>query len=660
MPRAASRLSLIVVAVLCLQPLGLAQEVSPAGETALRAVVEEFFAAYAKEDLERFMGLWSANSPELESRRKAMQELFAANEKIDVKTLTISKVKVEGEKASVRIAIEITALDVKTGKPAGGFGKMNRALDFVKEDGRWKVSRKAAADEDLAAALIVANTEAEREILLDADKELVTEALWRALNRMGRRSAALGENSEALKAYGLALAMSERIGDQSGIAAARNNIALVYLALGDSDTALTFLRESLRLHQAQGNKLLIAQTMNGIGTACHIQGDYRSALEYSNKSLKLQEEIGNKTGIALSLNQLGGIYRYQGNYELALDYHQRALRLSEESGNKIRVADSLHEIGSIHLLLGNFSEALVYFQKNEDLLEALQHKVGIGYLIGNMGLVHYRQGDYASALKSYQKALELFEPVGHKLGIARTFYNFASVYYSLGDYARSQEYAERAAEMAERMGNRELFWRARGASGKARHALSQDAAARLAFEEAIATVESLRTQVVGGEQEQQRFFEDKVSPYHAMVELLVAQNKTGEALAYAERAKARVLLDVLQSGRADITKAMSADERERERRLRSEQVSLNSQVSKEGLRAQPDQTRLADLKERLQKARLEYEVFQTSLYVEHPDLKAQRGNARPVTLEEAGGLLPRRRVRCWNTSSLTKRPTSSC
>jgi CHAT domain-containing protein/Tfp pilus assembly protein PilF len=640
MPRAASRLSLIVIVALCLQPFGLAQEASPDDETALRAVAEELFAAYGKKDLEGLMGLWSLKSPELATRRKAIQEFFAANEKIEVRSLTVSGVKVEGDKASLRATVEMSATEAKTGKPAGGFVRMNRALDFVKEEGRWKVWREVSAEEDLAAALVAAQTDNERDVLLAAEKELLTETLWRALNRLGRRSAAIGRQSEALKAYGLALSIAERIGDEAGIAAARNNIGLVYLSQGDYETALTYLRESLRLHQAQGNKLLIAQTMNSIGSAYKFQGDYRSALEHSDKSLKLNEEVGNKAGIVLSLNQLGGIYKDQGNYELALDYHQRALRLSEESGNKIGIADSLHEIGSIHLLQGNFSEALVYLQRNVELLEALQHKAGIAYLLGNMGLVHYRQGDYPSALKLFQKTLELSESVGDKRGVAMTFYHFASVYYSSGDYSRSLEYAERTAEVADQMGHRELFWRGRSAAGKASRALGQYAPARLAFEEAIATVESLRSQIAGGEQEQQRFFENKISPYHSMVELLVGQNKIGEALAYAERAKARVLLDVLQSGKGDITKAMTAQERERERRLRSEQVSFNSQVSRESLVPQPEQTRLAALKARLQKARLEYEAFQTSLYAAHPELRVQRGEAKPVTLEEIAGLLP--------------------
>ena len=74
MPRAASRLSLIWSLALCLQPLGLAQEASPADETALRAVAEKLFAAYAREDLEGFMGRGARTLLSLVSRRKAMQE----------------------------------------------------------------------------------------------------------------------------------------------------------------------------------------------------------------------------------------------------------------------------------------------------------------------------------------------------------------------------------------------------------------------------------------------------------------------------------------------------------------------------------------------------------------------------------------------------------
>jgi CHAT domain-containing protein len=150
----------------------------------------------------------------------------------------------------------------------------------------------------------------------------------------------------------------------------------------------------------------------------------------------------------------------------------------------------------------------------------------------------------------------------------------------------------------------------------------------------------MRGQVAGSEQEQQRFFEDKLSPYHAMVDLLVAQNSPTEALTFAERAKARTLLDLLYAGRVNIVKAMTSREQEQERRLRAEIISLNTQVTRAGRQDKPDQARLSELKSLREKARLNYEAFQTSLYAAHPELKVKRGEAPIIKAQELAALLP--------------------
>jgi len=122
--------------------------------------------------------------------------------------------------------------------------------------------------------------------------------------------------------------------------------------------------------------------------------------------------------------------------------------------------------------------------------------------------------------------------------------------------------------------------------------------------------------------------------------LLIAQDNPAEALVYAERARARVLLDVLYSGRSNVTKAMTAEEQEQERRLNDRLVSLNTQIYRENLRPQPDPARSAELNAQLQKARLDFEAFETGLYAAHPELRTRRGEAPPLRLEEAGALLP--------------------
>lgn len=143
-----------------------------------------------------------------------------------------------------------------------------------------------------------------------------------------------------------------------------------------------------------------------------------------------------------------------------------------------------------------------------------------------------------------------------------------------------------------------------------------------------------------------------------MVDLLLKQGETTRALTYAERAEGRVLLDVLSNGRADINKAMTKDELDRDRALTMEINGLNTQISR--LKATGQKAELPALAARLEKARLEYEVFQTGLYAAHPELR--RGAARHTRSRWARrtGSWRAGTRRCSNTSSGRTTATSSC
>ncbi|HET8676985.1 MAG TPA: CHAT domain-containing tetratricopeptide repeat protein, partial [Blastocatellia bacterium] len=207
-----------------------------------------------------------------------------------------------------------------------------------------------------------------------------------------------------------------------------------------------------------------------------------------------------------------------------------------------------------------------------------------------------------------------------------------------GDYEHALARVQRSAEIERKISSLSRLSDSLTFAGQAYQAMGRTDEARRAFEEAIALIETLRTQAAGGEQEGQRYFEENVSPYYAMVELLVSQNRPEEALRYAERAKGRVLLDVIRGGRANITKALTAQEREQEKRLAQDISTLNRQLLYEGARSQPDPTRNADLKARLEKARLARAEFQNRIYAAHPELRVQRGEAPEFKPVEAAAL----------------------
>lgn len=653
---------------------------SSADETALPALVENYFGAYAKKDVDALMSLWSAKAPDFASFQKKMRELFAKGEKIEVHHLAIGKPIREGEKMKARAFLEMSMMDAKTGKPASGFGKMNRTLYFVKEAGGWKVWRELATEEEIAAALVAAKSDGERNALLNAEEEFVTPELLQALvtqvtsirvkgnhaqamilytfmqtiaekigdkvgmarvlNGIGGIHYAQGDYRGALDYYQKSLTLSESSSDRKGIADSLFNIGLVHRSQGNYDLALEFYRKVLTLAEATENRDSAASVLNGIGIVYRLRGDNRLALEYYQKAFALFEALGDDAGTTGLLNNIGIVYLKQGDEDQALAYYQKSLALAKASKNLVLISYALNNIGNIHRLRGEYDQSLELYQKSLTMKEELGDKAAVARTLNNIGHIYSAEHKYDRALEYHRKSLVIYEALKDKAGLAETLDNIGQVYNMQGDYSVALEWSKRAADLARETGRRDVLWNARTITGKAYQALNQPTQARVAFDEAIATIEILRTQVAGAEQEQEHFFEDKLSPYYAMIELLIAQSNTGEAFDYAERAKARVLLDVLRSGRANITKAMTSEEQAQERSMNSELVSLNTQISRESLRPNPEQTRLADLKAQLQKTRLDYEGFQTSLYAAHSELKIRRGEAKPMSLDEAGALLP--------------------
>ena len=688
-------------------------------ESVIRQLAETFVGAYQKEDLDGLMSLWSRKSPDLATTRQTAQQVFERFEKIEMKNLRLSRPAIEGDRAQVELSVEMSALDVRTGKGAEGLGQLRRTMHLVKEEGQWKVWRYVPVEEKLASELVNANTADEREALLGRNQEQLTEGLVAELHRQGRGRETRGEFAAASKIYDIGLNIAERVGDKARIIqmlramtavqyklkeyeqalkyagrslkiaeeiGSKSNVASIFREIGsiyygqsNNELALEFYQKSLALKRELGDKREIADGLYDVGFIYMRQGNIAQALENLQHSLTLSQEQKDKRRISNTLNLLSGVFRAQGDYIRALDSLQKSLALAEEEGDKFNTANALNNIGLLQSSLGNYTQALSYLQKSLALREAsdkiiiagtlntignayyaqgdyaqaleahrkslalsqeLRRQSDIANSMNNMGAVYYAQGDYSQALEHFQKCLKMKEEVGDKGGMAGALINIGQSYHKLGKYGLALEAADRASAISSKSGLTEFFHEARATAGQAHLLLNQPGPARQAFLEAIHTIEELRGRVGGGEETQQRYFERKVSPYYAMVDLSVSQKDFSQALTYAERAKGRVLLDVLRSGRVNITKAMTPEEINRDRALAAELASLNTQISAQKRQPKPDAAILADLNARLEKARLQYESFRTNLYIAHPELKIRRGEYQSLTLDEAAKLLP--------------------
>jgi tetratricopeptide (TPR) repeat protein len=277
-------------------------------ESNLRNLIERFFAAYQKEDLEAIIGLRSVTSPDLPLARQSLQQTFAENDEIRLNNLALSKVKFRGEKAIVRVTVDLSAVDAKTRNPSTGLGKQNRTFHFIREGGNWKALQQVSTEDDVASALVEAGSEEKVQALLQEEKEFITVELQRALISKGRQAITQGKYQESITINQMAQKMAEGLGDQKGIALAAR----------------------------------------GLGLGYYVRADYKEAMNYFNTSLKISEEANDKVGVTRAFNDIGKIYQMQGNSDRALDYYEKGLKLAQETGEKLDSARLLINIGIIY------------------------------------------------------------------------------------------------------------------------------------------------------------------------------------------------------------------------------------------------------------------------------------------------------------------------
>lgn len=541
-----------------------------------------------------------------------------------------------------------------------------------------------AALRSLAQRYYEIKTDDERRALVAREPERVDEDLVRRVWKMGQTLYNQNRYADSLPLLRLALGLAERINFTQGAADALRVIALAERLLGNTDESLKASKRSLALARQAGDREGEAKVLNNLGLTFQSQGDYAQALDYYQQSLVIFQDLKIQWAIGATLTSIGTIYNAQGDNARALDHYERGLALAREVKNRKAEANALTYIGTLYGEQGNPAQALAHLQSAHEILKSLNDKDGIAMTLINIGVVYradgdtqraldyyqqslkiyqeqgsksyiaagtanvggvYRElGDTAQALAHYEQALKMFEAMDEKAHMASVLSSMAAAYNLQGDYQKALEVAERASELARQTGRMLTYQEARTSAGSAALALKQPARARKAFEEAIAAIEALRGQVAGGEEARGRFFEQRVSPYQEMVRLLVAEHSTAEALNFAERAKGRVLLDVLRSGRIDITKAMTPAEVAQEKALNAQLATLNLQLNRERSQSSSNNQRLAELDARIRQARLEREAFQTNLYAAHPELKAQRGESGAIKLAETADLLPDRKT----------------
>ena len=501
-----------------------------------------------------------------------------------------------------------------------------------------------------------------------------------ALRNLGIDARLQQRYAEALDYFRATRAIAEQIGDQSLIARAEGGIGAAAAQSGDYDTSLAAFNHARQIAESNGDRGQLGRALANLGIVAQNQGDLAAARDYIEQALQIERaekfadsdiatlflNLGviaanqgdnaraladyrdslrllgdsDSTQQAILLNDIAMIYRAQGQYAQTADYAHRALALSERIGNREEIASAHGTLANAYADQNRLVDSLRSYERSLTIYQDIGNKRDAAYTSGAMGDVLARLHRYHEA----QQVLEQSRDLGRSLHLqaitAQSLLSLARMRYRQHRFREALLLAEDSSELLDRTEYRGSLWLARTVAGQSWLALGKRAQARQAFEDAITNIEELRDRVAGGHESQTSFFSGAMTPYHAMIELLVAENRPREALRYAERAKGRALLDILTVGKADLTKSMSASERERENRLEVDLTALNRRIQFETGRPTADPVALLDLRNRLERTRLSLQDFESNLYAAHPELKVQRGQVAPVSSDEIAKIQP--------------------
>jgi CHAT domain-containing protein len=460
----------------------------------------------------------------------------------------------------------------------------------------------------------------------------------------------------ALDYFRKSLEIGEEYGFKEVVAKALIDSAMLYSTLGKLSLAEGYSQKSLQLFEELGDSLMMFQALDNLGLIYLIRGDFAKSLELRLKCLKIAQsrlESGRDWALlARALVNIANIFEGQGQWEHALTYRYKGVEAAEKASMlgeyfaKHIKAHALMTIGGNYLEQGKLSLAMDYCQKSlrqaeelGDILGAQKDRV-MSSTNRIMGNILAAENKMLQAITQYEEAARLAERSTDKTIVAYSLVDMSQAYFSMGEYHDALAYAERAVNACEQAGNYKFGSKALVAAAKAYRKLDQPEAAHQALARAIDFTEQLRQQLADSDVDSQRSFEKAVEPYQAMIDLEVDQKQFKEAFSYAQRAKGRTLLELLQNGRINIRQSISHAEREQERHLSRKIASLNRQIIDEKLKSEPDEKRLAEFQEQLKNARSEFEVFQTIIYASHPELRVRRGEIRPVSFGDVATLIP--------------------
>ncbi len=219
------------------------------------------------------------------------------------------------------------------------------------------------------------------------------------------------------------------------------------------DDALNNSEKAIALAQKLKNQSELAVAYNNKGFILLRKSEYADANSFLKKALSINTELKNQNGIADNQTYLAEILRRQGESDSAKIILEKSLLIYQQQKNTNGIANVYYYLGLVYRNLSDTKNMLLFVDKAIALYIQTRNEAGQALAINAKGVYFFQTGDNAMAIKLMGNAAKIDERIGNLYGLASDYGNLGNGYGEITDLPRSIDYTLKAQRIHEQMGN---------------------------------------------------------------------------------------------------------------------------------------------------------------------------------------------------------------
>jgi CHAT domain-containing protein len=438
--------------------------------------------------------------------------------------------------------------------------------------------------------------------------------------RIGICAYRVGDIEAAWNAYHAGVGMAESAKDDELLMENLHGSSVALRHLGRLNDAMEAAERALVLAERCQHPPHLSRGLSQVALLASDMGQAAKAQRFLQRQLEVARANHDREGVEVATENLALQYGSAGDPETGILLLREALAQIPSTDETV-IGRFQANMGMLSKLAGRFDEAQALYE------DALRHTSrpeawrSRHVLLYNMGLLAVDRGNLVQARKSFEECLKVVNGRDPHVE-AMSKEALAGALLDMHQPGEALRVALDAVAVARRSESPMALFPALATLGRIYDAAERYRDAGPVLEEAAAIVESLRAASPGDPTALEAVHKQGHPVYQTMVSHLLAEGRAEEALVWAEKAKARVLNELLLKGGLDERSAMTEEERRQER-------VLYGKVSRAAADRQKSIAAIGEL-----------ETFRRELYTRHPELALQRADFAPAGPAEWRKLLP--------------------